>query len=160
MHEYKRSHLSNKYHQLEIYDCPTEIIALAAQQASEYVTIENFMHYNRTKADFRFQVVSKEFSLIPSLKRFNIDFSISKKEFLQLMDLWDEEGCYAVFHHIAPLKFKATDLEEMKRYPALENFGWTLEISVGSAASSGWSYITSPDEQLINKIENYIKQLY
>ncbi len=158
MPEYKRSVLE-KYHVLEIYDCPKDIMVFAAQKASENVTIENFMHYGRRKAEFSFQIITKEVTVLPSLQKFSIDFTISKNEFLQLIDVWDEEGCYAVFHTITPLKFKATDLKENQRFAALNNFGWTLEIAIGGAASSGWSYFTSPDKKLIDELEAYLTNI-
>jgi hypothetical protein len=89
--------------------------------------------------------------------RFDIDFSISKNEFIQFIDVWDEQGCYAVFHEAASLKFKATDLAVGPRYRALDNFGWTLELSIPGSASDGWGQIASPNKQNIDKIEDQLK---
>ena len=143
---------------LDVFECPKEIIVFAAQLGSENVTIENFTQYSRQRAEFEFKIHSQGLSLTPSLKRFNIDFSITKSDFLLLIDVWDEQGCYAVFHDIMPLKFKATDLPENQRYRALDNFGWTIEIAVPGSASDGWGQITSPDKQTIDKIEEQFEK--
>ncbi len=152
MEKYKRRDLNDRYFLLDVFECPKEIILFAAQLGSETVTIENFTHYNRQRAEFYFEILSKGFLMSPSLKRFDVDFSITKSEFLQFIDVWDEQGCYAVFHDNKLLKFKATELSENQRYRALENFGWTIEIAVPGSASDGWAQITSPDKRIIDKI--------
>lgn len=159
MEKYRKKDSNNKYFLLEVFECPKEIILFAAQLGSEHVTIENFSNYGRQRAEFGFQVHSKGLSLTPSLKRFNLDFSITKTEFLQFIDVWEEQGFYAVFHKTAPLKFKATDLPEGQRYRALEHFGWTIEISIPGSASDGWGHIASPDKQIIEKIEEQLKNI-
>jgi hypothetical protein len=153
MESYKRRDLNGRYYQLEIFECHKEIILLAAQLGSENVTIENFSHYGRDHAAFRFEILSGNLSLTPLLKKFDIDMAISRIDFLKFIDVWDEQGCYAVFHDIAPLKFKATDLPESQRYQALQNFDWTVEVAVPGSASDGWAKITSPNRQIIDKIE-------
>ena len=153
MEKYRRRDLNGSYFLLEVFECPKEIILFAAQLGSDNVTIENFTHFGRHRAEFRFEIGFKGLSLSPSLKTFAIDFSITKSEFLQFFDVWDEQGCYAVFHDSSSLKFKATDLPENQRYRALENFGWTIEIAIPSSASDGWGQIASPNRHTIDKIE-------
>ncbi|MCG2618017.1 hypothetical protein LZZ85_27185 [Terrimonas sp. NA20] len=153
MGSYKRRDLNDRYYQLEIFECPKEIILFAAGLGSDNVTIENFSHYGRKRADFRFEILTGELSLNPLLKKFDVDISITRIDFLRFIDVWDEQGCYAVFHDITPLKFKATDLPESQRYPALLNFGWTVEVAVPGAASDGWAKITSPNKKIIEQIE-------
>ena len=149
--------MNDKYFLLEVFECPKEIILFAAQLGSENVTIENFSHHGRHRAEFQFEIRSKGLSVSPFLKAFYIDFSITNSEFLHFIDIWDEQGCYAVFHDIAPLRFKMTDLREEQRYRALENFGWTIEIAIPGSGSDGWGQITSPNKKLIEKIENQLK---
>src|SRR5688572_8599949 len=144
MEKYRRRDLNDRHFLVEVFECPKEIIQLAAELGSENVTIENFTNYGRQTANFQFEILSEGLSSMPSLKRFDIDFSITKTEFLQLVDVWDEQGCYAVFHNTAPLKFRATDLTQSQRYRALENFGWTIEIAIPGSASDGWGQIASP----------------
>lgn len=157
MEKYRRRDLNGRYFLLEIFECPKETMLVAAQLGSEYVTIENFTHFGRQRADFLFQIQFNGLYLTPSLKKFEVDFSISKSEFLQLIEVWDEQGCYALFHGAPSLKFKATDLPDGQRYRALENFGWTIEIAVPGSASDGWGQITSPSKQIIDKIEEHLK---
>ena len=156
MEKYRRRDLNDRYFLLEVFECPKEIILFASQLASDNVTIENFTHHGRHRAEFQFVINAKGLSLLPSLKAFNVDFSITKSEFLQNIDVWEEQGCYAVFHDAVSLKFKATDLSEGQRYKALENFGWTIEIAIPGSASGGWGQIASPNKQTIDKIEKQL----
>ena len=103
MAKYKRRDLNGKYFLLEVFECPKKIILFSAQLASDNVTMENFTHFGRQRAEFRFQLHSNGLSLTPSLTSFDLDFSITKAEFLQFINVWDEQGCYALFHDIAPL---------------------------------------------------------
>ncbi|WP_121357788.1 hypothetical protein [Flavisolibacter nicotianae] len=157
MEKYRRRDLNDQYFLLEVFECPKEIILFAAHLGSDNVTIENFTHYGRHRAEFQFGINAKGMSLFPSLKAFDVDFSISKSDFLQFIDIWDEQGCYAVFHDTASLKFKATDLPEGHRYKALDNFDWSLEIAVPGSAFDGWGQIASPNKQIIDKIEEQLK---
>lgn len=149
--------MNDSYFQLEVFECPKEIMLLAARSGSENVTIENFGHSGRQRAAFRFEIRSGGQSFNPVLKKFDVDISITKIDFEKFIDVWDEQGCYAVFHDIAPLKFKATDLPESQRYPALQNFGWTVEIAIPGSASGGWGRITSPSKRIIDMIEQQLK---
>lgn len=157
MEKYRRRDLNDRYFVLEVFECPKEIVLFAAQLGSKNVTIENFTHYGRHRAEFQFEINAKGLSLFPSLKAFEVDFSIAQGQFLQFIDIWDEQGCYAVFHDTAALKFKATDLPEGQRYKALENFGWTIEIAIPSSASDGWGQIASPNKQIIDEIEEQLR---
>jgi hypothetical protein len=157
MEKYRRRDLNDRYFLLEVFECSKEIILFAAQLGSENVTIENFTHYGRHRAEFRVEINSKGLSLSPLLKAFTVDFSITKSEFLQFIEVWDEQGCYAVFHENALLKFKATGLPEGPRYKALENFGWTIEIAIPGSASDGWGQIASPDRRIIDTIEQQLE---
>ena len=157
MEKYRRRDLDNRYFILEVFECPKEIMLFAAQLGSDNVTIENFTQYGRHRAEFHFKVNWAGLSLSPALTRFAIDFSISKSEFIQFIDVWEEQGCYAVFHKAASLKLQATDLAEGRRYRALDNFGWTIELSIAGSASDGWGQIASPNKQNIDKIEDLLK---
>lgn len=157
MEQYRRRDLNGKYFVLDVFECPTEIILFAAKLGSDNVTIENFTRYGSLPAEFKFEININGSSLRPSLHTFNVDFTVSKSEFMQLVDVWDKQGCYAVFHETASLKFKATDLPEGQRYRALENFGWSIEIAIPSSASDGWGQIASPNAQIIESIEDQLK---
>ncbi|MBV4359411.1 hypothetical protein [Pinibacter aurantiacus] len=157
MERYRRKDLNERCFALEIFECPKEIILFAAELGSDNVTIENFRQFGMQRTEFKFEIQSKGLILTPSLKGFDVDFSISKIEFLQFIDVWDEQGCYAVFHDAASLKLKATNLADDKRYRALTNFGWTIEIAIPGSASDGWGQITSPNKQIIEKIEDQLR---
>lgn len=157
MEKFRRRNLNDRYFLLEVFECPKEIILFSATLGSENVTIENFTHYGRHRAQFQFVIHSAGFALSPLLKVFGVDFSLAKSEFLQLIDVWDEQGCYALFHDTASLKFKATDLPEGQRYQALDNFGWTIEIAIPGSASDGWGQIASPKKHHIDLIEEQLR---
>jgi|GEM_PF-1881346 len=157
MEKYRRRDLNDQCFLLEVFECPKEVIQFAAQVGSENVTIENFTHYSRQRAEFDFGIRSNGLSLSPSLIRFDIDFTITKSEFLQFIEVWDEQGCYALFHDNTPLKVKATKLPENQRYRVLKNFGWTIEMSIPGSASDGWARLASPNKLTIDKIEEQLK---
>ena len=152
--EYQRKLISNKYYQLEIHNIPTELIKYAAVKGYNLVTIENFSHYYFPELA-KLTLDTGSVLIRPTLKTFNFDFQLSNTEFLNLVDVWNKQGCYAIFHN-KPIKFKATDLLDAARYRALDNFDWNLEIAVPSGASDGLGQITSPDKTLIDKIEQEI----
>lgn len=156
MEKYNRQKLNDRYFQIVISECPKEIILLAAEFGSENVTVENFSNYGRKRADFEFEIKTQGLSLKPRLKRFDVDFSITKAEFIRFIDIWDEQGCYAIFHNAGSPGFRATDLPEMQRYRALDNFGWTVEIAVPGSASDGMAQISSPNEKVIDVIEQQL----
>lgn len=159
MEKFKRIIIDQRYHRIELLEYDINIITYAAGFGNNCVTIENFYHYGRSLGEFEFVLRYKDFSITRSLKRFDIDFELDKSEFLQLTDLWNQQGCNALFHQQPGLKFRAKELQESKRYRALENFEWNLEIIVPGSGSSGEAQITSTEKSIIDKIEEQL-QLY
>ncbi len=104
-------------------------------------------------------IQNKDLTVEPRLKQFLTDFQISNSDFISLQNIWDTQGCYAIFHDSDDIKFKASDLNEFSRYKALENFKWTLEIAIPDSASDGWGQMVSPEQNLIDKIESYIQSI-
>jgi hypothetical protein len=158
MIQYRLLEIEDKYWGVEIFECPINIILAAARLGYEYVTVENFRHY-RNKESVKIEIVNENGKTItPSVAKFDIDFQIFKEEFIEMHPLWDSQGCYAVFHRLKSIKFKVTDLEAKKRYRALDNFQWNLEIAIPDSASDGWGQILSPDRELINKLIQVIEK--
>ena len=156
MDKFKRTTLAQKYHRITLHEYDINIILYAAGFGNQHVTIENFYHYGRSLGDFEFTLRYKDVKIQQPLKRFNIDFDISNTEFSALGDLWNEQGCNAVFHHKPGLKFQANELPENKRYHALNNYEWNLEIIVPGSGSSGEAHVTSPEKWIIDKIEEQL----
>ena len=154
--DYKRKTLADTYHVIEILDCPIEIVLFAADRVSKNVTIENAQSYNRQEIVSMTLKVG-DIKISPTLLKYQVDFMLTKEQFIALGAYWDKQGCYAVFHDTDTLKFKATDLDDLKRYRVLDSFGWTLELAIPGPASSGWGQITSPSPTLIDEIETQIK---
>ncbi|SHJ16632.1 hypothetical protein SAMN02745146_2499 [Hymenobacter daecheongensis DSM 21074] len=148
--------IAGRYFTLEVFECPRETIRLAASLGFDNVTVENFTHY-RNPESIQATVQSGPLVKPLVLKSFRLDFTTTRADFLDLIDLWDSQGCYAVFHKSATLKFKATDLVPTARYRALDNFGWNLELAVPDSASDGRALITSPDPTIIDQIEAQLK---
>jgi hypothetical protein len=159
MVEYKRKNISDKYFAIQIFECPIDIVILAATLGGKNVTIENYSH-NRNLSSVSISIRNNNLTITPSLKCFLADFQITKADFILLEEIWDKQGCYAIFHDNDEIKFKATDLNEYSRYNALDNSKWTLEISIPDAASDGWGQITSPQRTIIDEIERHIKNNY
>ena len=153
MIEYKRTTISDKYFAIQIFECPVSIIMFAATLGTNNVTIENY----RNPISLSVIINNNNLRIEPILKQFLADFQISKSDFLSLKEIWDTQGCYAVFHDSHEIKFRLTDLSELPRYKALDNFKWTLEIAIPDSASDGWGQITSPDQSIIDKIEIQIQ---
>jgi hypothetical protein len=80
-----------------------------------------------------------------------------KTAFISLEHLWDSQGCYAVFHEAPEVKFRMSDLDENRRYRALDNFKWNLELAIPDSASDGWGRITSPNKAIIDTIERQLQ---
>ncbi len=154
--EYSRTILANKYHSLKIWECPIDIMMKAAELASENVTIENVSHYER-QPEISMLFTMGDVRVQPTVTRFDVDLAMSKAEFLSLANYWDRNGCFAIFHERTPLKLKASNLEDLPRWRALDNFGWTLELSIPGPSSSGWGWISSPSSGLIDKLEEWLK---
>ncbi|WP_100339103.1 hypothetical protein [Hymenobacter chitinivorans] len=142
-----RKSVAGRYFTLEIFECARKTIQLAASLGFENVTVENFTHYRNPDS---IRAVVQHGSLVKplALKSFRLDFTTTRADFLDLIDLWDSQGCYAVFHTSETLKFKATDLAPTARYRALDNFGWNLELYVPDSASDGRALIVSPTQLL------------
>ena len=158
MIEYKRTKILDKYFAIQIFECPIDIIMFAATFGSKNVTIENYSHYRNPKS-IKILVNNSNLTIEPRLKIFFADFQISNSDFVSLKNIWDTQGCYAIFHDSEDIKFKATDLNELSRYKALDNFKWTLEIAIPDSASDGLGQIVSPDQSIIDKLEIYIQSL-
>lgn len=158
MIEYKRTKILDKYFSIQIFECPIDIVMLAATFGSKNVTIENYRHH-RNPNSMTILIKNSNLTIEPRLKQFLADFQISNSDFISLKNIWDTQGCYAVFHDNDDIKFKATDLNEFSRYKALDHFKWTLEIAIPDSASDGWGQIVSPDQNIIDKLESYIQSL-
>lgn len=156
MIKYKRNIIGNGYYSLNVFECPKDIILFAANAGSNHVTIENYLHYCNFDSVGLF-IKEGDIKITPKILKYDIDFKISRAEFIALIKIWDRQGCYAIFHEKEMVKFKATNLEDLARYKALDNFDWTLELAIPSSASDGWAQITSPKKSLIDEIEQKIK---
>ncbi|SDA42325.1 hypothetical protein SAMN03080617_00360 [Algoriphagus alkaliphilus] len=156
MIEFKRSLISEKYHSIQILECPTDVILFAARLGSEMVTVENYNHY-RNPNSLSIRIHNGNSTLTPKLKQFTADFQISKSDFISLEKIWDTQGCFAVFHESEEIRFKLTDLNQIARYKRLDNFRWTLEIAIPDSASGGWGQISSPQKNTIDAIEKYLQ---
>jgi hypothetical protein len=155
---YRKLAIEDKYWGVEIMECPIEIMLFAARLGYDFVTIENFRHYrNRQRVKIEIDNL-KGGSITPMVSRFELDFQLAKAEFLQLDTIWDVQGCYAVFHQMQSIKFKITDLDSIKRYRALDNFQWNVELAIPGPASNGWGQIMSPDRQLIEQVIKEIQK--
>lgn len=155
MIEYKRIKILDKYFAIQIFECPIDVIMLAASLASKNVIIENYKHYRKPNS-LTILIKDGNLTIEPRLKQLLADFQISNSDFISLKNIWDTQGCYAVFHDSDDIKFKVTELNEFSRYKALDNFKWTLEIAIPDSASDGWGQIVSPDQNIIDKIESHI----
>ncbi|MFD0939396.1 hypothetical protein [Pedobacter boryungensis] len=155
---YKRTKILDKYFAIDIFECPIAIIQFAATLGAKHVTIENYRHY-RNPNSLKILMKNNDGIIEPKLKQFLADFQISNADFISLLNIWDTQGCYAIFHEGDSIKFKATDLNEFSRYKALDNFKWTLEMAIPDSASDGWGQLVSPNVDIIDKIENYIQAL-
>jgi hypothetical protein len=156
---YKRTIISDKYFAIQILECPIDIVMHAASLGSKHVQIENYRHY-RNPNSLKILIQIGDFTIQPITKEFTVDFQISNAEFISLKEIWDTQGCYAVFYDCDDLKVKSTNLQERARYKVLDNFKWTLEIAIPDSASNGWGQIVSPYQSLIDKIESYMQSLY
>jgi len=156
MTHYRRTLIQNKYHSLDIFECPNEIILLCAELGSSFVTIENYTHF-RKEGSLNITLISRNISVNPIALRYDFDFLLTRDEFVALHPIWNANGCYALFHEESNIPFKISSLTEAARYNALNNFMWTLELAVPDSASDGWSRITSPKASLIESIESLLK---
>ncbi len=157
MIKYQRTILEDKYHVIEIFECPIETMMFAAGLGAENITVENYNQYGKeSQASFHINCENK--TIIPKLSRYNVDFQMSKPDFFDLASIWHASGCYAVFcSNDRDMPFKVSELRGASRYNALDNFQWTLELAIPGPASDGWGHIASPDKTLIDKIENQMQ---
>ncbi len=159
MIKYQRTILQDKYHVIEIFECPTELMMYAAGLGAENITVENYNQYGK-ESQAAFHINCENKIIMPKLSRYNVDFQISKSEFFDLTSLWHASGCYAVFcSNDKDMPFKVSELSGVSRYSALDNFQWTLELAIPGSASDGWGHIASPDKNIIDKIEEQINNL-
>ena len=156
MVEFKRTNISDKYFAIQIFECPIDIVMFAASLGSKNVTIENYRNH-RNPSSLTILTNNKNLTIEPKLKQSLADFQISQADFISLKEIWDTQGCYAVFHDSDEIKFRTTDLNEFSRYKALDNFKWTIEIAIPDSASDGWGQIVSPHKSIIDKIETHIQ---
>lgn len=157
---FKRSILSPKYHSLDVYDCPIEVVSALADAVTADVTVENFTPNRHSDEWFE----TKQ-SLYPGadienykFRDVTFDVTLSNAEFIKHMTFWDGHGVFAVFTERTPIPFRASELEEPSRYRALDNFGLILVIALGGPSSSGWSSFVSPNSELIDIAEKMIKK--
>lgn len=143
--------IANKYSALKIHDCPIRIIALATSLGYDNVTVENFSH-DYADSNLIQATIQHNKTIHLNLKSYLLDFTLNRADFASLMDIWDQKGCYAIFHQSPLIKFKASNLPEAARYKALDNFGWNLALAIPSSASDGWGQITSSDASIIQSI--------
>lgn len=158
MIQFQRKLLQDKYHSIEIFECPIEVIEYAAELGGESVTVENYRHYGKESIHTSLQIDCNSATIAPHLKRYEIDFQISKSDFFTLKSVWNTNGCYAIFCLLdREIPFRVSELVGIARYTALDNFEWNLELAIPGPASDGWGQIVSPDKNIIDKIENKIQ---
>ena len=138
---------------LHIHDCPSELIRRASEAASGLVVVEN-LHPNLTTdwAEFTVQLSSSQPAGEYTVRSYSLDVQLELPEFLRYMDLWDRNGLYAVFVS-RPVPFRASDLPDVERYRALDNFQWSLELAIPGPSGPDWGTISSPNASLIDALE-------
>ena len=154
-----RSIIAQKYHSLEVYDCPIEVLSILAENAKVDVTVENITPNRYSNDWFEAKQALYPGANISNYKFRNVtyDVSLSNAEFINHIGFWDQNGVFAVFTEKSPVVFKVSKLKEPSRYKALENFGLVLVVDLGGPSSSGWSSFISPKSELIDIAEEIIK---
>jgi hypothetical protein len=156
MTPHRRYILSDRYYAIDVLECPIHIIMTAASMGAINVTIENFRNHRNPEA-VSVTINYAAQMLHPPVKNLQMDFQLTKTAFISLEHLWDSQGCYAVFHEAPEVKFRMSDLDENRRYRALDNFKWNLELAIPDSASDGWGRITSPNKEIIDTIERQLQ---
>ncbi len=156
---FKRSILAKKYHSLDVYECPIEVVSALAQKVTTDVTVENFTPNRRCDEWFETKQSLYPGANIENYKFRDVTFDVtlSNAEFINHMDFWDGNGVFAVFTEKSPIPFKASELEEPSRYRALDNFGLILVIALDGPSGGGWSSFVSPNSELIDMAVKILK---
>jgi predicted amidohydrolase len=84
------------------------------------------------------------------------DVTLSNAEFVKNHEFWNRNGVYAVFASQTPLGFRASELNGIARYRALENYDFTLEFGLAGPSSDGVSVIVSPEGSIIDQAESFL----
>jgi hypothetical protein len=146
----RRELIAGRYHAIHIHDCPRELLRRACEAATGLVVVENLCPNRTTEwAEFAVQLWPPEPASVHKIRSYSMDVQLKPHEFLRYMDLWDSNGVYAVFVSRA-ISFRASDLKNIERYRALDNFEWSLELAIPSPSGPDWGTITSPHESLID----------
>ncbi len=146
--------------QIEVYECPIEVLAALARKARVDVTVENVSPVLAVDQWFE-----SSLALAPdaearrhSIRNATFDIALNNTEFLALMPFWDSHGVYAVFTERSPVAFKASRLPVPARCRALQNFGFVLEFGLAGPASDCWSLIVSPLSELVDLAEEILSK--
>ncbi len=148
----RRETVAGSYHVLHAHDCPTEMILQAAQLATGPFVVEN-IHPIQTNDWERFtvQLTPADAATELTVRSYSLDAKMELPEFTLYADLWDRNGVYAVA--VTPaIPFRASELDDLPRFRALDNFAWTLEIAIPGPSGPDWGTFTSPDISLIDRL--------
>jgi hypothetical protein len=157
--KWKRSEIGH-LHQLEVWDCPIQVLAQLAEAARVDVTVENLAPVRAVGQWFEmYQSIHPTAPVqCHRIRNARFDAALRNEAFLSLMGFWDANGVYAVFTERSPIAFRASDLDAPARYKALENFGFILEFGLAGPASAGVSGIVSPRSELIDLAESLLRE--
>lgn len=162
MSKYKiKENVSKHYSLLHVYECPISLIRAAVELSEGDATVEH-LYPHRVFEWFSLQMqlfpgsdVSKQ-----TVRFVSLDVALKRQNFLDLLPFWDQDGVYAVFSTLWPIKFRATDLKGEARYAALKNFNWSLEIAIPGSSGGEWGHIASPDPEKINLLFAKAEAIY
>jgi len=143
-------------HIAHFYDCPITLVEAAAQMAGPQATVENFRPIRPVAgvqgwAALQLQLAPDSEISLRNVRSLCLDISLSNAEFISLSPLWNQRGVYALFTERGPLAFRASNFDDARRYKALQNYGWTLEIAIPDGTSH-WGRFVSPNKELINRL--------
>lgn len=153
MNKIIEKNIEDKYFKLCLYSCNLDTILYASKLGNANVIIENY----RTNRNNDWSLLKLQLNLDLQIEQFlcrnvSMDLNMSKDKFLLLENIWNKRGVYAIFLN-SVIKFRACELDDFKRYNALKNFGWNLEIIVPDPSCGEWSEFTSPDKKVIELIK-------
>lgn len=152
MFECNRDCISKKYHRLSVKNCTYELIMDVVKLGNDLVTVENYgAGVSISSPQIMNLGLKNRPSFEVSVKSLSCNFETSKECFTSMLKELNQPAFYAVFHKKS-LKFTATDLEDIPRYRALDNFDWNLEIATPNN-SIEYAFFASPNSDLIDKIE-------
>ena len=148
----RREILVERYHVLHVHDCPIELVHAATNLVSGMFVVENIRPIRSNDWDaFTTQL---DHDIAPSnlnVRNFSLDVQMDRSQFSLYTELWNRTGVYAVAIS-TPIPFRATDLDPIPRFKALDNFDWSLEISIPGPSGPDWGTFTSPDANLIETL--------